>query len=690
MELSLLKGLLLVFALAIAVLLICHQLRVAATVGFLVTGVLVGPQGLGLIGSGKEVELLTEIGVVLLLFTIGLEFSLGGLLRIKRYVLLGGALQVTLTVVASFLILRSLGLPANQAVFMGFLLSLSSTAIVLRILQERAEVDSPHGQISLAVLIFQDIVVIPMMIVTPYLAGVGEETQGSFVGLILKGVGLVGFAFVAAKWLVPAVLYQIARTRSRELFSLTVLVICFAVAFLTHSLGLSLALGAFLAGLIISETEFTWETLGSIIPFRHVFTSLFFVSIGMLLDVEFLMEKPGTVALVALSVMLLKLILTSLTVSLLGFPLRTSVICGLSLCQVGEFSFVLFLTGADMDLLEKELYQLFLDVSVLTMAATPFAIALAPKVADWVAKLPFPSKLKRGFTKAISAGKRKRHRILRDHLIIVGFGLNGKNVARVAKVAGIPYLVIEMNPQTVRVESAKGEPITYGDASQEAVLEEVGVKKARVVVVVISDPLATRKIAAAVRKQNPNVFLIVRTRFVTEMESLYALGANQVIPEEFETSIEIFSRVLARYLVPRNEIERLIAEARSGGYDMFRSLSGESLSFSDLKCQIPNVDITTFRVAEGSPIAEKTIAQIGIRKKHGVTVLAIRRGDQMLSNPEANTVIHPGDLLVALSEPNKLARFAQLFLDGQSGGGGDACALPLAAEPDPAPKNERS
>ncbi len=559
---------------------------------------------------------------------------------------------------------------------------------MLRILQERAEVDSPHGQISLAVLIFQDIVVIPMMIVTPYLAGVGEETQGSFVGLILKGVGLVGFAFVAAKWLVPAVLYQIARTRSRELFSLAVLVICFAVAFLTHSLGLSLALGAFLAGLIISETEFTSETLGNIIPFRHVFTSLFFVSIGMLLDVEFLMERPGTVALVALCVMLLKLILTAFTVSLLGFPLRTSVICGLSLCQVGEFSFVLFLTGADMDLLEKELYQLFLDVSVLTMAATPFAIALAPpKFADGVAKLPFPSKLKRGFAKAISAGKKKRHRTLRDHLIVVGFGLNGRNVARAAKVAGIPYVVIEMNPQTVRAESAKGEPITYGDASQESVLEEVGVKRARVVVVVISDPLATRKIAAAVRKENPNAFLIVRTRFVTEMESLYTIGVNQVIPEEFETSIEIFSRVLDRYLVPRNEIERLIAEARAGGYDMFRSLSRESLSFSDLKCQIPDVDITTFRVTEGSPIAEKSLAQMELRKKHGVTLLAVRRGDQMVSNPDGNTVIHSGDLLIVLSQPSKLAHFAQHFLDGQTGGA-DECYLSHGADDAPAPEKE--
>jgi CPA2 family monovalent cation:H+ antiporter-2 len=689
MELSLLRDLLLVFALAVAVLLVCHQLRVAATVGFLLTGVLVGPQGLGLIGSGKEVELLTEIGVVLLLFSIGLEFSLRNLLRIKRYVFLGGALQVLLTIAASFLILRYLGLAANQSVFIGFLISLSSTAIVLRILQERAEVESPHGQLSLAVLIFQDIIVIPMMILTPYLAGVGAQAQGSFVGLILKGVGLIGFAFVAAKWLVPAVLYQIARTRSRELFSLTVLVICFAVAFMTHSLGLSLALGAFLAGLIISETEFTWETLGNIIPFKHVFTSLFFVSIGMLLDVEFLIGRPGTIVMVAVSVMALKLLLVSLVVTLLGFPMRTSVICGLSLCQVGEFSFVLFLTGAGMGLLEQEMYQLFLDVSVLTMAATPFAIAFAPRLADGMAKLPFPEKLKRGFTKALSAGKGRRRRTLRDHLIIVGFGLNGRNVARVAKVAGIPYAVIEMNPQTVRGESAKGEPISYGDASQEAVLEEAGIQKARVVVVVISDPLATRKIAAAVRKENPNVFLIVRTRFVTEMESLYAIGANQVIPEEFETSIEIFSRVLARYLVPRNEIERLIAEARSGGYDMFRSVSSESLSFSDLKCQIPDVDIATFRVGEESSIAEKSLTQIELRKKHGVTVLAIRRGDQMVSNPDGNTIICAGDLLVVLSQPSKLAHFAQLFLDGQKGGPDD-CYLSKRSEHDPASEKEMS
>ena len=689
MELSLLKGLLLVFALAIAVLLICHQLRVAATVGFLVTGVLVGPQGLGLIGSAKEVEILTEIGVVLLLFTIGLEFSLRSLLRIKRYVLLGGALQVLLTILASFLLISQFGIPTRQAVFMGFLLSLSSTAIVLKVMQERGEVESPHGQISLAILIFQDMAVIPMMVLTPYLAGAGAENEGSLLVLVLKGVGLVAIVFVSAKWIVPYALYQIARTRNRELFSLSILVICFAVAFLTHSLGLSLALGAFLAGLIISETDFSYETLGNVIPFRDVFTSLFFVSIGMLLDVKFLMEQPGTVVLIAVGAMLLKSLIVIPTVLLLGLPLRTGVICGMALCQVGEFSFVLFLKGANLGLVDGRMVQLFLDVSVLTMAVTPFAIALAPRIAEAVVRLPLPGLLKNGFSSAIGPRNQERIRLLEDHLIIIGFGFNGRNVARTARVAGIPYVIIEMNPQTVKNEAGKGEMIYYGDASQEAVLQQANIGKARVVVVVISDLVAGRKITAMVRKENPKAFIIVRTRFVAEMESLYALGANQVIPEEFETSIELFSRVLARYLIPRDEIERLIAEARSGGYDMFRSLSGQPTEFSELKCQIPDVDITTFRVGDGSPIAEKSLAQIELRKKHGVTLLAIRRGDQMLSNPDGNTIIHSGDLLVALSQPSNLARFAQLFLDGQ-GGGTDECYLSHRAEHDPAPEKKMS
>ena len=657
MEMPLLKDLLLIFALAIAVLLVCHRIRVATTVGFLLTGVLAGPQGLGLIHGVEEVEILAEIGVILLLFTIGVEFSLQSLFRIKRLVFLGGVLQVSLTVVVTFLICRQFGLATSQGVFVGFLVSLSSTAIVLKLFQERAEVESPHGQTSLGILIFQDIVVVPMMLLTPFLAGKGLQVQGAVWLLILKGFGLLALVLVCAKYVVPEVLYRVARTRSRELFSLTILVICFAVAFLTHQLGLSLALGAFLAGLIISETEYAHETIGNVIPFRDVFTSLFFVSIGMLMDVRFLFAQPGQIGLIAVAVMGLKSILVLLVVLLLGFPLRTGILAGLALCQVGEFSFILFMRGAEVGLLGRRFYQLFLDVSVLTMGVTPFMIAFAPRIADTIIRVPLPKKVKAGFSERALAASRQR---LRDHLVIVGYGFNGRNLASAAKRARIPYVVIEMNPQTVREERKKGEPVHYGDASQQAVLESADIKDARVVVVVISDPMACRRITSTVRKENPKAHVIVRTRFLSEMQSLYDLGANQVIPEEFETSIEILSRVLGRYLVPRDEIETFVAQARAGGYQMFRSPSTDMASGIDLKAHLPDMDVGTVRVDEKSVLVGKSLSQIELRRKHGATLLAISREGAILSNPGGETTIQPHDVLLMLAHPDSLAKVSRL------------------------------
>jgi CPA2 family monovalent cation:H+ antiporter-2 len=447
---------------------------------------------------------------------------------------------------------------------------------------------------------------------------------------------------------------------------LSILAICFTVAFLTHALGLSLALGAFYAGLIISETEYSHETLGHIIPFRDVFTSLFFVSIGMLLDVRFLAHQPAQIALIALAVMTLKILLAGAVVLLLGFPLRTALMSGLALCQVGEFSFILFMKGTEFGLLGARFYQFFLDVSVLTMGITPFIMAGAPRLADIFLKFPMPGILKTGFFRGLGEDKIRLKEKLKDHLVIVGFGLNGRNLARAARVAGIPYVVIEMNPQTVRSERENGEPVYYGDASQEAVLEQADIKNARAAVIAISDPVATRKITATARRENPKLFIVVRTRFLSEMRRLYDLGANEVVPEEFETSIEIFSRILAKYLVPRDEIEKLIIEARAEGYQMFRSLSKESTSFSEMKLYLPDVDIMTLRLEEGSAFAAKSLGQIELRKRHGLTLLAIRRNEKILSNPDANTVLQAGDLLIILGTPMQLSDACPLLMSPES------------------------
>ena len=664
MQIPLLNDIVIIFGLAIAVLFICHRLRVPVVVGFLLTGIFVGPYGFGLVKAVHEVEILAEIGIVFLLFTIGIEFSLKRLLQIKKSILMGGSLQVSLTFLATLFIARMFGQTFGEAVFMGFLVALSSTAIVLKLIQERAEVDTQYGRTTLGILIFQDIIIVPMILITPLLTGAtGNLTESVFI-LLFKGVGIILLVMVSTKWIVPQVLYQIARTRNQEIFLLSIIVICLGVAWLTSMAGLSLALGAFLAGLIISESEYSHQALGNILPFRDVFTSFFFVSIGMLLDVGFLFRQPGTIVLIALGVLVLKSIITCFTTVLLGFPLRTAILVGLALSQVGEFSFILSGTGVKHGLLAGNIYQLFLAFSILSMAATPFIIILAPRAADIIMRLPLPKRLISGFYPVPEI----KVEFKKDHLIIIGFGVNGKNVARAARLSGIPYAVIEMNPETVRSEQAQGEPIYYGDSTQEVILQHANIKNARIVVIAINDPASTRRITEIIRRLNPKVHLIVRSRYLQEMKPLYELGANEVIPEEFETSVEIFTRVLAKYLIPRDEIEALVAEIRSDGYEMFRSLSKETSSLSDLHLQLPNVEISTLRVVEKSPLVGKSLGEIEMRKKYGVTLLAIRRNSQTLSNPNVSMPFCADDVLFVLGQPDRVAEVVALSQNSKKGG----------------------
>ena len=662
MQIPLLTEIVIIFGLSTAVLLVCHRLRVPSIVGFLVTGIIAGPQGLGLIKAVHEVETLAEFGVVLLLFTIGIEFSLKSLLQSRRTVLLGGSLQVFITVVVVFAISRLYGQSFGVSVFVGFLISISSTAIMLKLLQERGEVDSPHGRTVLGISVFQDVVVVPMMLLTPLLAGKTENIGQSLLFLLGKGIAVIALVIIAARYIVPNVLYQITRTRIRELFLLSIVVICFAVAWLTSSIGLSLALGAFLSGLIISESEYSHQALGNILPFRDVFISFFFISIGMLLDLDFLFKNPLPVTVIALGVLALKTLTAGLASVLLGFPIRTTILVGLILCQVGEFSFILSRTGLQHNLLSVDFYQAFLSVSVLTMASTPFIVALAPRIADVASRLPIPMKLQTGIYPFsgmdISSGKKEN---LKDHLIVVGFGINGRNLARASRVAGIPYVILEMNPETVRKERANGELIYYGDATQESVLEHAGIKYARVMVVAISDPVATRQIAAIAKQINPKIHIITRTHFVQEVEPLYELGANEVIPEEFETSIEIFTRVLNKYLIPTNEIKKFIAEVRSDSYEMFRNPYMPSPTLSDLTLQLPDIEISALRAREGSEIIGKSLAEIKLRSRYGVTLLAIRRDSSILTNPDRDTEFSANDVLIILGEPEKIAEVAGLL-----------------------------
>ena len=650
MEIKLLQDIAIIFGLAIIVLQVCHKIKLPAIIGFLVTGALVGPHGLHLVRSVHEVELLAEIGVVLLLFTIGLEFSLKELVRLKRKVLIGGSLQVFLTIIATSLIfIYGFKLPGNRSIFIGFLMALSSTAIVLRLYQERAELDSPHGENIFAILIFQDVIVVLLMLLTPFLAGAGGHgfAMGkSLLILLAKAIFIFGVILLAARYLVPHALLLVARTRSRELFLLSIVSICLLTAWITSLIGLSLGLGAFLAGLVISESEYGTAALGNMTPFRDIFMSFFFVSIGMLLDIRVVMAHPGVIGFLTVGIVFMKFGLILLIAILLGVSLRSALLTAFALAQVGEFSFVLSKFGLEHDFLAGQRYQFFLAVAVITMAITPFLVSFSPRLAELILRLPFPDKLKRGLAPLEPDDGDSEAKDLRNHIIIIGYGLNGRNLTKAAISANIPYIILETNPETVRKEKKEGKNILYGDATHVPVLEHAGISSARVAVIAISDYVATRQITRQIKELNPYLHLIARTRFVNEIDPLRELGADEVIPEEFETAVEIFIRVLQHYLVPQQDIDRFMTEVRADGYQMLRSQPRSLVSICDMSGCLSDSEMKVIQLEDGSSFAGKTIAEIGMRKNYGVTILAIRRQEKMEPNPAADTQLQAGDVLI--------------------------------------------
>lgn len=657
MEIPLLKDFIIIFGLSIAVLLICHRLRIPYIVGFLVTGIVAGPQGLQLIRAIEEVHILAEIGIVVLLFTVGLEFSVKKILLYKRYFIIAGPIQVGLTVLGGFLTAKLLGRPINESIFLGFLVSLSSTAIVIRVLQERADSNSPHGKFTLGILIFQDVIVVLMMLVTPMLAGEGQEIDVNLFFQLGKGLVILAITFLSAIQLVPTLLFYVAKTRSRELFLLTILVICFSVAWITSSIGLTLALGAFLAGLIISESEYSHQAIGDIIPFQDVFTSFFFVSIGMLLDIEFFLEDPVSIILLSIGIFILKSVVVVATALFLRLPIRTAVMSGIALGQVGEFSFVLAMSGISHGIGTEYLHQLFLAVAVLTMGLTPTLIALSPKIADFALKLPFPSKLMSG----IHFEEPTQEDVTKDHVIIIGYGFSGRNLARSSKEAEVPYVIIDMSPERVREEKIKNEPIHFGDATSDRVLTHANIQSAKVVAVLVNDPIAALRIVEHARKMNPSVYIIVRTRYLEEMPVLYQLGADDVIPDEMGSSIEVFSRVLMKYEVPADHIEQLVNVLRMEGYEMLKPRYSEETIFSDLKEYLADVSVKTLTVEENSLVANHSLSETALRKKHGLTVLVIKRGNDRIYNVDAESILKPGDKVVVVGTKEHLANSHKLF-----------------------------
>jgi len=660
MDLFSLQELVIVLAASVLIIYLSQKLKLPAVVGFLLTGVLIGPGGLSLVKNTRTVDILAEVGVVMLLFTIGLEFESEKLKKIQRDFWLGGGLQVLLTVAACVALLAVLKVPLKEAVFYGFLVSLSSTAVVLKILADRGESDAPQGRISLGILIFQDLAIVPMIAVVPLLANI-KSVPLSAIGLRLGlSAAAVALAFFLARLLVPRLLHLVVRTRIREIFLLAALFICLGMAWLTSSLGLSLALGAFLAGVALAESEYSHQVVSDILPFKNVFNSLFFISVGMLLNTGAVWRYKFLILALVASILVVKAVIVILTVGLLGYGSRIALITGLTLAQIGEFSFVLAGVGRANGLLPGDIFQAFIASSILTILVTPFLIQASPGLADRGARLLAWNKRK-GWVEASPGGS------LTEHVIIAGYGLNGRNLAHVLKEAGIGYVIIELNPMTVRAAAKEEEPIIFGDISSRVILEEAGVKRAKGIVFAISDPVVTRRGVKAARDLNPGLFIIVRTRYASEIDGLLGLGAGDVIPEEFETSIEIFTRVLEKFHMPRNIIDAQVKVLRGECYGMLRGSCSAVRPIADrISDLLAAGTAETFFIRKESWPAGKTLGDIDLRSRTGATVLAVVRGEESFASPGAEFQIREQDTLVLVASHRDIDRAFIYLTSGQT------------------------
>ncbi len=539
-HLPLLRDLVVTLAAALVVVFAIRPLKLPPLIGFIATGVLIGPYGLRLISQVHEVELLAEIGVTLLLFSIGLEFSIATLRGMWRQVVFGGGLQVGLTVLVSAALGWGLGLGPARGIFWGFLIALSSTAITLKILGDRREIDTPAGRLTVGMLLFQDLAIVPMVLLVPLLGGAGEVGPLDIAKQLGIAVVVVTLALVVARRVVPRLMHRVASLRSREVFVLTAILLCFGAGWITQSIGLSLSLGAFLAGIVISENDYAHQVAADTLPLRDLFAALFFVSIGMLLDVRFVVSRPFAVAGLCLAIILLKSLLAVVAMTAIRRPLRVSVIAALSVAQIGEFSFVLARLGQSVGMLTGESDQLFLAAAVVTMMLTPFIILLAPPLAfgvqrrfgGWVNPVPE------------TPAERAPGTIGEAHAIIVGFGPNGLGVAEVLRGAGIPYDVLDLNGQTVRRLQSAGERAYYGDISRPDIQHAVGIESARLIVFTASDPAGALRGVRLARRLNPTIRIVARTRYSNEVETFRAAGADTVVVEETEVGHRLQGELL--------------------------------------------------------------------------------------------------------------------------------------------------
>ncbi|GJQ26309.1 MAG: sodium/hydrogen exchanger [Phycisphaerae bacterium] len=660
----LLKQTVLLFGAAVAVAWLFRVLRAPSVVGFLVSGIVIGPSGLQLI-TQDTVSQFAELGLVMLLFAVGLELSPGPLLRTGHRIILGAALQIAFTLLVGLVLIKA-STPSSWTVAFALALAItpSSVAIVLKPLADMRQTDSAMGRTITGVSLVQDIMVISLMLFLPLLAGPGEG--GLAAGLLRGAASLTGLAVAAVvlRYVLPLITNSLVRVGGQELMALFAVMMACAGAWLAARAGWAPALGACIAGMLLAETDIKHQLFADIVPFRDVFNALFFMSMGMLVDLPEASPQLHWIAAAVVVILVIKTLLAALAVRIAGWPMRLAIQVGLGLASISEFGFVLAREAASMNLFPSAAMNVLTAIIVGTMILGTPLVPLAHRIsAIFLASASIARR--RGEPASTDSNLDKP---LTDapclpgvDVVIVGYGLNGQNLARVLKATGIGFSIVEMNPALASAARADGWRVILGDATRLSILLQAGLASARALVVAIHDQPATRRIVAQARAERPDLFILARTRNVAELDVLHRLGAQQVIPEEFETSIEIFAHVLHHFGIADNVIEAQVAMVRAGQYGMMRGLPDTAARRAELIQLFDATATQTFLLETDSPVLGRSIREVDLRAATGVSIIAIVRDGKPATNPGPDWTFAAGDLLILLGGHKQLDAAKALF-----------------------------
>lgn len=651
-----LQNVAIVLGIAVAVAWLFRMVRLPAIIGFLITGLVIGPYGWQVIRA-EDVERFSEFGLVLLLFTIGLELSPEPLFRTGKRLIIATLIQIGLIIA----LVLPLLLFANTAGFLGGIIialavALSSTAIVLKQMSDRGETNSTIGLIIIGILLLQDILVIAVMLA---LSLASARTGSHWAEAIGRGAaGLLGLVLLVtlARRFLPRILTEIAGRGGRELTTLFAVLMASGGAWLAQTAGWSPALGACIAGLLLANADQRHQLLAEVTPFRDVFNALFFISLGMSVHIDAAFTHPFALAAAIGLTILIKPLLTGAAVMAAGWPLRVALQAGIGLATVSEFSYVLARQTYETGLLPAESLEFIVAYAVGTMILGALLYPFSGPLADMAAfRLPWPRGAAPEETTAGDAPA------LENHVIIVGYGLTGVNLAKMLTATHTPFCVVEMNQELIAAAMNTGAPVIVGDAARLSILEHAGLDAARVLVVAINDKQATQRIVAQVSARRPDLYVLARTNFAADIETLYQRGAKLVISEDFETSIEVAAHVLKRYGVPDNIVEAQVAAVRAGGYGMLRGKPTTRASHTELIKILERTTTQTYYLAEESPACNHTIAEINLRAKTGCLIIAVVRAGRPSTSPSADFMLQANDVLVLVGAHVQIEAARQLL-----------------------------